>query len=215
MVMPESLPSLLPLSPEIPASTAASARVVAVPVVSGAEFTEAPKRRSFTAKYKLRILDETDRAADTGGISAILRREGLFSSALSDWRGQGEAGTLGRCSRARAVRKKQGPTRCRRSWPRPIVRLSPCAAVWIRRKRSLLSKKKLQPCWMRWITYPAAATNHDGGGCGIARTYRPDQCGLRGVEGVAGQRASAPHGASRPASRGKTAPTVSTFLARK
>jgi transposase len=47
--------------------------------------TTTPKRRSFTAKDKLRILDEPDRAADTGGISAILRREGLYFSALSDW----------------------------------------------------------------------------------------------------------------------------------
>jgi transposase-like protein len=54
-----------------------------------------PKRRRFTAKYKLRILSETDRAADTGGISAILRREGLYSSALTDWRRQRAAGTLG------------------------------------------------------------------------------------------------------------------------
>lgn len=93
MVMPERLPTPLPSSPERPAST--SARVVATPVVAAAEFTDTPKRRSFTAKYKLRILAETDRAADTGGISAILRREGLYSSALSDWRGQREVGTLG------------------------------------------------------------------------------------------------------------------------
>lgn len=93
MVMPERLASVLPSSPERPAS--AAARVVAAPVVAAAEFTDAPKRRSFTATYKLRILAETDRAADTGGISAILRREGLYSSALSDWRGQREAGTLG------------------------------------------------------------------------------------------------------------------------
>ena len=63
--------------------------------VASAEFTAVPKRLNFSAKYKLRILDETDRAAETGGISAILRREGLYSSALSDWRGQREAGTLG------------------------------------------------------------------------------------------------------------------------
>ena len=99
MVMPERLASVLPSSPESPASSAA-ARVVAAPVVATAEFTDAPKRRSFTAKYKLQILAETDRAADTGGISAILRREGLYSSALSDWRGQRDAGTLGpvKCS---------------------------------------------------------------------------------------------------------------------
>ena len=85
MVMPDHLASVLPSSPESPAS--AAARVVAAPVVASAEFTDAPKRRIFTAKYKLQILAETDRAADTGGISAILRREILYSSALSDWRG--------------------------------------------------------------------------------------------------------------------------------
>jgi transposase-like protein len=43
----------------------------------------------------LRILAETDRAAGNGGIGAILRREGLYSSVLSDWRRQRAAGTLG------------------------------------------------------------------------------------------------------------------------
>lgn len=92
------MPSQLPLSPdavsEISPATS-PARVVPAPSAPGAELTTAPKRRSFTAKYKLRILDETDRAADTGGISAILRREGLYSSALTDWRRQRVAGTLG------------------------------------------------------------------------------------------------------------------------
>ena len=83
MFMPERLPSSLPSSPEGPACC------------GSAEFTSVPKRRSFTAKYKLQILAATDRVADTGGISAILRREGLYSPALSDWRGQREAGTLG------------------------------------------------------------------------------------------------------------------------
>jgi len=92
MVMPERLPTSLPASPEGPTS---AGRVVAAPVVASSEFTAGPKRRSFTAKYKLQILSETDRAIDTGGISAILRREGLYSSALSDWRSQREAGTLG------------------------------------------------------------------------------------------------------------------------
>ena len=95
MVMPERLPSSLPSSPEGPASTASAGRVVAAPVVTSAEFTAGPKRRSFTAKYKQQSLSETDRAVDTGGISTILRREGLYSPALSDWRGQREAGTLG------------------------------------------------------------------------------------------------------------------------
>jgi hypothetical protein len=43
---------------------------------------------------KLRILADTDRAAETGGIGAILRREGLYSSALTDWRRQRDAGAF-------------------------------------------------------------------------------------------------------------------------
>jgi len=58
MVMPERLASVLPSSPESPASAAAAARVVAAPVVPVAEVTDAPKRRSFTAKYE---------TADSGG----------------------------------------------------------------------------------------------------------------------------------------------------
>ena len=95
MVMPERLTSAMPVSPEVAASPRTAGHGEAAPVVATAEFTETPKRRSFTAKYKLRILDECDRAADTGGVSSILRREGLYSSALTDWRRQRAAGALG------------------------------------------------------------------------------------------------------------------------
>ncbi len=93
------MPSHIPLSPDTGSDnispTTSPARRVAAPAVPAAELTATPKRRSFTATYKLRILDETDRAVDTGGILAILRREGRYSSALSDWRGQRAAGTSG------------------------------------------------------------------------------------------------------------------------
>jgi len=93
------MPSQTPLSPDAGSdnisATTSSARLVAAPEAPTAELTSTPKRRSFTAKYKLRILDETDRAVDTGGVSAILRREGLYSSALTDWRRARAAGTLG------------------------------------------------------------------------------------------------------------------------
>ena len=53
------------------------------------------RRRSFTAKDKLRILGEADRAAGVpGGVGAIVRREGLYSSALTDWRRQRDAGAF-------------------------------------------------------------------------------------------------------------------------
>ena len=50
----------------------------------------------------MRILGEVDRAANTpGGVGAIIRREGLYSSALSDWRRQRAAGAFEALSPAR------------------------------------------------------------------------------------------------------------------
>jgi transposase-like protein len=57
------------------------------------------KRRRFTAEYKLRILEEVDRYQDRGAIGALLRREGLYSSHLSQWRQQRAAGQLQRRGR--------------------------------------------------------------------------------------------------------------------
>lgn len=51
-------------------------------------------RRRFNVAYKLRILAEADASAIPGQISALLRREGLYSSNLSAWRHQREAGQL-------------------------------------------------------------------------------------------------------------------------
>ena len=141
MVMPERLPSSLPSSPEGPASAASVGRVVAVPVVASAEFTAGARRRSFTAKYKLQILSETDRALDTGGNSAILRREGLYSSASSDWRGQREAGTLGALQPRQRGPEKAAANPLQAELAEAIVRMPLCVAAWIRRRRSSPAKK--------------------------------------------------------------------------
>jgi transposase len=69
--------------------------VVAAPVSASPELADRPRRRSFSVQDKLRILADTDRAAKTGGIGAILRREGVYSSALTDWRRQRAAGAFG------------------------------------------------------------------------------------------------------------------------
>jgi transposase-like protein len=45
-------------------------------------------RRSFSPEYKLAILAEYDGATETGEKGAILRREGLYSSLIGDWRRQ-------------------------------------------------------------------------------------------------------------------------------
>lgn len=57
------------------------------------EVPERPVRRRFGAQYKLDILAEID-AAEPGGIGAILRREGLYSSHLVDWRRARDRGAL-------------------------------------------------------------------------------------------------------------------------
>lgn len=69
--------------------------VVAAPVPASPEYSARPRRRTFTARDKARILAATDQAAETGGIGAILRREGVYSSTLCDWRRQRDAGASG------------------------------------------------------------------------------------------------------------------------
>jgi transposase-like protein len=57
------------------------------------EVPEKPRRRQFSAEYKLRIIREADECQD-GELGALLRREGLYSSHLSVWRRQREDGSL-------------------------------------------------------------------------------------------------------------------------
>lgn len=56
---------------------------------------ERPKRRTFTAEFKQRILREADAALASGldgAVGELLRREGLYSSHLTEWRRQRDAG---------------------------------------------------------------------------------------------------------------------------
>jgi len=55
---------------------------------------ERPRRRSFTAEYKVRILAEYDALEEPGAKGALLRREGLYSSHLVEWRRARDAGAL-------------------------------------------------------------------------------------------------------------------------
>ena len=56
------------------------------------------KRRLFSASYKLRILEEHERATKPGERGALLRREGLYSSNLTAWRRQRDQGQIGALS---------------------------------------------------------------------------------------------------------------------
>jgi transposase len=51
-------------------------------------------RRSFSAAYKLRIVEEADQCTERGQIGALLRREGLYSSQLATWRRLRDEGGL-------------------------------------------------------------------------------------------------------------------------
>jgi hypothetical protein len=50
--------------------------------------------RRFSAAYKLKVLAEIEAAAEKGQIGQILRREGLYSSHISEWRKQRDRGAL-------------------------------------------------------------------------------------------------------------------------
>lgn len=52
------------------------------------------KRRTFTAEYKKRILDEADACTTPTQRGALVRREGLYSSHLNAWRRQRVQGIL-------------------------------------------------------------------------------------------------------------------------
>jgi transposase len=68
-----------------PADGKAGAEVGAA-VPPDPEVVAKAKRRRFTADYKQQILTKADAAAEHGGIGALLRREGLYSSHLTKWR---------------------------------------------------------------------------------------------------------------------------------
>ena len=68
-----------------------------------------PERRRFSAEYRLRILKQADACKKPGELGALLRREGLYSSLLTNWRRQRDHGAL------REMRgRRRGPK------PRPV-----------------------------------------------------------------------------------------------
>ena len=102
------------------------------------------QRRRFSAAYRLRILKAVDACKKPGEVGALLRREGLYSSLLTNWRRQREAGAL------REMRgRRRGPT------PRPVDprvissrrRTAGCSGSCSARRRSSRSKKKLPRSW--------------------------------------------------------------------
>src|SRR6266852_4169723 len=71
-----------------------------------------PKRRAFTAAYKARILQEYDQAETGRERGALLRREGLYSSHITDWRRSRDTGAVsGLADRAAGAQHRGGGDR--------------------------------------------------------------------------------------------------------
>lgn len=77
------------------------------------------RRRRFSARYKARILREADACRASGGIGALLRREGLYSSHLTEWRRLRAEGAL-----EALAAKKRGKKPTRDDRDRELARLA-------------------------------------------------------------------------------------------
>ena len=70
----------------------------------GPTLPDKPRRRTFTAEYKLATVEAYDACAGDGDKGALLRREGLYSSHIVEWRRARDAG--GKSGLGQAQRKK-------------------------------------------------------------------------------------------------------------
>ena len=85
---------------------------MAVPFATSSPDPEVPakaQRRKFSADDKKRILDEVERASGHGGIGAVLRREGIYSSTLHGWRKERDATVHKAFSQKRGPRPQRNP----------------------------------------------------------------------------------------------------------
>jgi transposase len=74
-------------------------------VVEDVQVAPKPRRRTYTAEYKRRILREADACTTPGAVGALLRREGLYSSHLVVWRRARARGELAALAAKRRGRK--------------------------------------------------------------------------------------------------------------
>src|SRR5919109_1147559 len=115
--------------------TAAQVRAQTAPVVDQVPDPEVPERprspRTYPAAYKLRVLAEYEQL-DKQGKGALLRREGLYTSLISEWRKQRDKGALqalqqrrgrhgGRPSRSRVRCRPSNERRCWRCCTTPTM----------------------------------------------------------------------------------------------
>ncbi len=76
-------------------------------IIPDPQVSEKAQRRQFSAEYKLRILEEAEDCTQRGELGSLLRREGLYSSHLSEWRKQRKSGALRELSKKRGRKPRK------------------------------------------------------------------------------------------------------------
>ena len=108
------------------------------------EVVAKPKRRQFTAEYRLRILEEADRCTQPGEVGRLLRREGLYSSHLTAWRKARCKGSLRElAAKKRGAKPAERMRRCARSRRKWLAWSTSCTP----HTRSWTCREKLPGCW--------------------------------------------------------------------
>ena len=135
-------------------SGAGDAPVATHPARPDPEVVVDAKRRTFTAEYKQRVLAAADVAAVHGGIGALLRREGLYSSHLVTWRRERRAGIVkGLTPRTRGPKATRSPQdeeiRQLREANQRLTEELRKAAIVIDVQKNSRARRRRPTCWTR------------------------------------------------------------------
>lgn len=158
---------------------------MAVPFVTSSPDPEVPakaQRRKFSAEDKKRILEDVERATGHGGIGAVLRREGIYSSTLYGWRKERDAAVHKAFSQKRGPRPQRNPLAGKTK--SCVARISACRKSWRKPTSSSTFKKKWPSCWViRSQRFPTGRSDHD---CpGSTSSFNRNEAGVPGVVGAA------------------------------
>ena len=104
------------------------------------EVTAKPRRRQFTAEFKRKVLAEADACSKAGEIGALLRREGLYSSHLVEWRRARDSGALA----GLAPRKRGSAAKVPHPLERKVVELERSLVRFERRAERAEGRVELQ-----------------------------------------------------------------------
>ena len=127
------------------------------------EVVARPTRRQFTAEYRLRILEEADRCADRGEVGRLLRREGLYSSHLANWRKARREGAL---SGLRPKKRGRKPSEANPLMPKVKRLFSRYAVGWMvaGRENSALAQRLIEETCLKHGVKPHVLTLHSDRG---------------------------------------------------